>query len=76
MILPNKSIQPIDSLFCISSYIIDLAKHKDFTVDCIHSELLKTYPKKISIETIIHCINYLYIIGKLEVQDEIIKIKF
>jgi hypothetical protein len=75
MILPTRSIKPIDSLFCIASYIIEEAKNKELTLDEIHKRLLKSYPKVITIETVILCINYLYIIGKLETQNEIIKIK-
>jgi hypothetical protein len=75
MILPTKSIKPIDSLFCISSYIIELAKGEQLTLDAIHTRLLDSYPKTVSIETVILCINYLYMIGKLEADNEIIKIK-
>ena len=75
MILPNRSIKPIDSLFCIASYVIDIAKGNELTLDEIYKQLLKSYPKSISIENVILCINYLYIIGKLETKNEIIKIK-
>jgi hypothetical protein len=75
MILPTKSIKPIDSLFCISSYIIELACNEQLTIDGIHSQLKNTYPAVITIETVILCINYLYIVGKLETDNEIIKIK-
>ena len=75
MILPTKSIKPVDSLFCISSFIIDILKKEELCIDAIHNRLVSLYPKAISIESIISSINFLYIIGKVEMENEIIKIK-
>ncbi len=76
MILPSKTIKPVDSLFCISSYIIEEMGTKELAVDEIHKKLMVSYPKAVSIETLLLCLNYLYIIGKLENNNEVIKIKF
>lgn len=73
--MPNKTIKPIDSLFCISSYIIEESLHEELSVDHLYERLQKTYPKSISIETTVLCLNYLFIIGKLDIKNEIIKIK-
>ena len=75
MILPNKSIKPVDSLFCISSFVIELLIKDELSVDNVHSELQKVYPKSVSVETVISCINFLYIIGKVEMENETIKAK-
>lgn len=75
MILPNKSIKPVDSLFCISSFVIELLIKDELSVDSVHSELQKIYPKSVSVETVISCINFLYIIGKVEMENETIKAK-
>ena len=75
MILPTKTIKPVDALFCISSYIIDAAVGKELTVDEIHEKVNKSYPKGISIEILLLCLNFLFIIGKLENSNETIKIK-
>jgi len=75
MILPTKTIKPVDSLFCISSYIIEEAKEERLTVDEIHEKINQSYPKTISIETVLLCLNYLFIIGKLERINETVKIK-
>lgn len=75
MILPTKSIKPVDSLFCISSFIIEILKDGALAVDEVHRKLMSNYPKIISIETVISSINFLYIIGKVEMENETIKIK-
>ncbi len=75
MILPTKTIKPIDSLFCISSYIIEEALDHSSTFDEIYEKIKKSYPKEISIETMLLCLDYLFIVGKLEIKDEVIKIK-
>ncbi|WP_404936355.1 ABC-three component system middle component 6 [Pseudoalteromonas sp. SG43-6] len=75
MILPNKSIRPVDSLFCISSFIVELLSKNNLCVDSIHYELQKSYPKSVSVETVISCINFLYILGKVEMENETIKAK-
>lgn len=75
MILPNKTIKPADSLLYISSYVIKILEHKELSIDDVYENIRNIYPKKISIETLLLCLSYLYIIGKLEHQNETIKIK-
>ena len=76
MILPSKTIKPVDSLFCISSYILNELGDEALTVDEIFIKMEESYPKKISIELLLLCLNYLFIIGKLESSNETVKIKF
>lgn len=76
MILPTKTIKPVDSLFCISSYILDAMQDNELSVDEIVEKLDESYPKKITIDVVLLCLNYLFIIGKLESHNETIKIKF
>jgi len=75
MILPTKSIKPVDSLFCIASCIIEETGDQELAIEEIHERVNKSYPKSISIETLLLCLNYLFIIGKLERNNEAIKIK-
>ncbi len=75
MILPSKTIKPVDSLFCISSYVVKEIVNEWLTVDEIHEKINKTYPKAVSIESLLLCLDYLFIIGKLEKNNEAIKIK-
>ncbi len=75
MILPTKSIKSVDSLFCISSCIIEVTGDQELTIDEIHERINQSYPKKINIEILLMCLNFLFIIGKLERNNETIKIK-
>jgi hypothetical protein len=75
MILPSKTIKPVDSLIYISSHIIREMGHGSHSIDEVLAKVNKSIPKKISIETLLLCFNYLYIIGKLENEHETVKIK-
>ena len=75
MILPSKTVKPIDSLFCISSYVVKVIGNKWLSIDEIHENINRAYPKSVSIETLLLCLDYLFIIGKLERNNEVIKIK-
>jgi len=75
MILPSKTIKPIDSIFCISSYVVKAIGSKELAIDEVYTKLIKIYPKKISMETLMLCFNFLFVIGKLESKNDIVKIK-
>lgn len=75
MILPNKITRPIDSLFCISSIIVSIASKNELSIEDVYRELNKAYPIEISYEKYIYCIDFLYILGKVERNDEILKIR-
>ena len=75
MIMPSKIIKPIDSLLCISAYIIDaLNKVDGIDFDDLLDNLNQTYPKEVSIERLQQCLDFLFIINKLEVEYETNKI--
>ena len=73
--MPTKSIKPVDSLYCIAAYIVDIAKSAQLTVDEIHERLNEAYPVNVTIENVILCLDFLYIIGKVELNNETINIK-
>lgn len=75
MILPSKTIKPIDSLLYVSSCVIKEMGDQSYSVDEVLAIINKSAPKAISIETLLLCFNYLYIIGKLESENEAFKIK-
>lgn len=76
MLMPSKTIKPVDALVCISAYLIEQAGTDAFTIDEIHEKLNRVYPKKLSFESIILCIDYLYILNKLETdKHETFKVK-
>ena len=74
MILPTKTIQPVDSLLSISAFIIEILKEKEMTLDDLFDEFNKRYYKKITIEKLILTIDFLYITNKVMDNNAIIKI--
>ena len=77
MIMPTKIIQPVDSLLAISSSVLKIIHvNKSLSVDELFDEVNKSYYKKISIDKLLLCLNFLYLIDKVENDNEIIKTKF
>lgn len=77
MILPTKTIKPIDSIYCISAYIVNFIKSQEkVDFDDVLDELNYVYPKEISIEKLQQCLDFLFIIGKLELENETLKTIF
>jgi hypothetical protein len=74
MILPTKTIQPVDSLLSISALIIEILKEKEMTLDDLFDEFNKRYYKKITIEKLILSVDFLYITNKVMDNNAIIKI--
>ncbi len=74
MILPTKTIQPVDSLLSISALIIEILKEKEMTLDDLFDEFNKRYYKKITIEKLILSVDFLYITNKATDNNAIIKI--
>jgi len=77
MILPTKIVKPIDSLYCISAYITELLHSNEYMdFDDLLDKLNSIYPRKITIEKMQQCLDFLFIIGKLELENETIKAIF
>ncbi len=74
MILPTKTIQPVDSLISISATILEILKTKNMSVDDLFEEFNTKYYKKISIEKLTLAINFLFITNTIKDNDEIITI--
>lgn len=74
MIMPTKIIQPVDSLISVSSVVLDILKSEAISLDDLLDKLNERYYKKISIEKLILCIDFLYIINKIESENETITI--
>jgi hypothetical protein len=74
MILPTKTIQPVDSLLSISALIIEILKEKEMTLDDLFDEFNNRYHKKITIEKLILSVDFLYITNKVMDNNAIIKI--
>lgn len=77
MILPTKVIKPADSLYVISAYVVEIIKSKsDFEFDELFDELNYVYPEKVSTEKLQATLDFLFIIGKLELENETVKTVF
>jgi hypothetical protein len=74
MILPTKIVQPVDSLISISAVIIEILKSDNLSLDDLLYEFNKRYYKKITIDKLVLAVDFLYITGKIEEDNEIIKI--
>ena len=75
MIIPTKTIQPVDSLISISAIIIEILKEANMSLDDLLEVFNKRYYKKIAIEKLILAVDFLYITDKIMDNNEIIKIK-
>ncbi|WP_233862642.1 ABC-three component system middle component 6 [Tenacibaculum piscium] len=74
MILPTKTIKPVDSLISISAFIIEILNYKGMNIDKLLEEFNKKYYKEISIEKMMLAIDFLYITDSIKYNNEIIKI--
>lgn len=72
--MPTKIIQPVDSLFSISAFVLKIVTHNKLNIDEIHSEVNKKYYKEVSLEKIMLSVNFLYIIDKVRIDNETITI--
>lgn len=75
MIMPTKIIQPVDSLFVVSSYVLKELKNHSLNLDELLEKINEGYYKKITIEKIILAIDFLYLIGEIRSNGETIKIE-
>ncbi|ASU21459.1 MULTISPECIES: ABC-three component system middle component 6 [Vibrio] len=77
MILPTKVLKPVDSLYCISAYVVEILQGTDgVDFDVLLDELNHAYPIEISIEKLQYCLDFLFILGKLELENETLKAVF
>jgi len=74
MILPNKVIKPIDSLFSIGAYILNILKDNEHTIDDLVHNLNSSYPKKLTIEKVLLSLDFLYATGKIQLNNHKVKI--
>lgn len=74
MILPTKSLQPVNSLYCISAFVVEIMiAHDGIDFDALLNELNHVYPVPIPMEKLQLCLDFLFIIGRLELQNETLK---
>ena len=74
MLMPTKIIKPVDSIFSISAFVIKALEINDMSMDELIEEVNNTYYKKISLDKLVLSLNFLYLINKVELKNEIITI--
>ncbi len=74
MLIPTKIIKPVDSLFGISAFILKALDIREMDIDELLDEVNNIYYKRINLEKLILCLNFLYIINKIELDNGIVKI--
>lgn len=74
MLMPTKIIKPVDSIFSISAFVIKALESNDMSMDELIEEVNKTYYKEISLDKLVLSLNFLYLINKVELKNEIITI--
>ncbi len=72
--MPTKIIQPVDSIFCISAFILYILCQEELCFDDLYEKINKNYHKKISQEKFSLCLNFLYMIKKIEMNNDALKI--
>ena len=73
MILPTKTIKPVDSLVIVSATIIEILQNNSFTVDELLDQINTIYYKKLNVETLILALDFLFITGKVFEKNGTIK---
>ena len=74
MLMPTKIIKPVDSIFSISAFVIKALEVNDMSMDELIEEVNNTYYKKISLDKLVLSLNFLYLINKVDLKNEIITI--
>ncbi len=75
MIMPSKVIKPVDSLVSIGSSVLKIIAKESMSLDELHEKLNEEYYKNISIEKLILSLDFLFVINKVEKDNETITIK-
>lgn len=76
MIMPSKVTKPVDSLVSIGSAVLNIIGKDSMSLDDLYEKLNQEYYKHIPIERLILSLDFLFLINKVERDNEIITIKF
>ncbi len=75
MLMPTKLVKPIDSVFVLSSYVLGYITRGDISIDDILMALNKEHETDVSFTKLLLCLDFLYLIGIIECDNETIKVK-
>lgn len=74
MVMPTKIVKPADSIISISAYILKILKNGSINTDDLIKELNEIYCKKLGIEKMLLCLDFLFIIGKIRSDNDVIEL--
>ena len=70
MLMPTKVLKPENSIIYVSGFILNLISNREYIFDDLLADLNKVYSKNISLNKLLLSLNFLYLIGKVEIDDE------
>ena len=76
MLIPSKIVTPSESIIYISKFVLEKVGTRSMSFDSLYESVSKSYPKDLPMEKFLLSVNFLFIIGTLEEEDEIIKATF
>ncbi|WP_103558426.1 ABC-three component system middle component 6 [Campylobacter concisus] len=74
MLMPTKIVKPADSIISISAYMLKILKNGSINTDDLFEELNSVYFKKITIEKMLLSLDFLFIIGRIRNEGDIIEL--
>ena len=74
MIMPTKIVKPADSIISISAYILKILKNGSINTDDLIKKLNEIYYKEISIEKMLLCLDFLFMIGKIRSDNDFVEL--
>ncbi|WP_229932722.1 ABC-three component system middle component 6 [Campylobacter majalis] len=72
--MPTKIVKPADSIISISAYILKILKNGSINTDDLIKELNEIYCKELGIEKMLLCLDFLFIIGKIRSDNDVIEL--
>ena len=72
--MPTKIVKPADSIISISAYILKILKNGSINTDDLIKKLNEIYYKEISIEKMLLCLDFLFMIGKIRSDNDFVEL--
>lgn len=72
--MPTKIVKPADSIISISAYILKILKNGSINTDDLIKKLNEIYYKGISIEKMLLCLDFLFMIGKIRSDNDFVEL--
>lgn len=72
--MPTKIVKPVDSIISISAYILKILKNGSINTDDLIKKLNEIYYKEISIEKMLLCLDFLFMIGKIRSDNDFVEL--